>query len=92
MFSCTADIVMSAAPRCLQRLCKHWSHKFQVSYDEYTGRIDFQPASCELWASDNALRIKILTPLLAELEELQAIVADHVQRMAGEELQFTWRS
>lgn len=90
MFSCEADIVMTAPERCLLRLCKHWGHKFQVSYNERHGRIDFQPSSCELALIDDGLRVRILTPDEDELEELQDIVADHVQRMAGEDLKFSW--
>ncbi len=34
-----ADVVTAHASRYLQQLCKHWSHKFSVSFDERQGKV-----------------------------------------------------
>lgn len=92
MFTSQADIVMSAPERCMLRLCKHWSQKFQVRYDETSAHIPFDPAVCELLVIESGLRATLQTPDREELVELQRVVADHLQRMAGEPLQADWHS
>lgn len=91
MFTCHADIAMTAPSRCLTRLCRHWNHKFQVRFDKTSAHIPFDPAVCDLLVIDGALRATLQSPDRDELIELQAVVVDHLQRMAGEPLQVEWR-
>lgn len=92
MFTSQAEIAMNAPERCMMRLCKHWSHKFQVRYDETSAHIPFDPAVCELLVIAGGLRATLQTPDREELAELQDVVADHLQRMAGEPLQVDWHA
>nr|WP_312841707.1 DUF2218 domain-containing protein [Sinorhizobium psoraleae] len=41
MASSTATVATQGASRYLQQLCKHWSHRFPVTFDPNEGEIDF---------------------------------------------------
>ncbi len=71
---------------CLAKLCRHWSHRFSVSFDDVRGEIDFIPARCILWVDGATLRVRLETPQMGELEELEPIVAEHLQRMLRDEI------
>lgn len=90
MFTCHAEIPMTAPGRCMTRLCRHWSHKFAVRFDETSAHIPFDPAVCELLVIEGGLRATLQSPDHAELIELQAVVVDHLQRMAGETFEVEW--
>lgn len=80
------------ASRYITRLCKHWGHKFAVDFDAQRGHIDFNGPTCELLATETALHIAVTAPA-ADLEKLQAVVVEHLQRFAprNETLLFaTW--
>lgn len=85
MYLSRAQVDSNAPVRCLTRLCKHWGHKFQVKFDSQRGEIFFDPATCFLEVNDNQLWVRLETPDTEELSELEEVVADHLQRMAGEE-------
>lgn len=91
MFQTRTTLKTPTASRYITRLCKHWRHKFPVDFDTQRGHIDFGDASCYLQAGDAVLHISVVAPE-AELDELEAVVAEHIQRFAprGEELQFVW--
>lgn len=91
MFTCHADVAITDPQRCLLRLCRHWSHKFQVQHDETSAHIPFEPAVCDLNVTETGLHVSIQAPDEAELVELQGVVLDHLQRMAGEPLQADWQ-
>ncbi|KRV76346.1 DUF2218 domain-containing protein [Pseudomonas citronellolis] len=91
MFRSEADILMEAPARCLLRLCRHWSHKFQVELNETQGRIDFCPAGCELLVIEGGLRVRVQTPDEGELDQLLEVVAEHLRRMAGNDLRIDWQ-
>lgn len=87
-----ATVTTEHAVRCVTRLCRHWSHKFQVSFDETRGEIFFDPARCTLTVVEGGLEVLIEAPDTATLEQLEPVVADHMQRMvAGETLQISWQ-
>lgn len=90
MFNCEAVITMGAPQRCLLRLCKHWSHKFQVNFDERQGNIDFGDSGCELQVTEGGLRARLWVADRAELQGLQEVVTEHLQRMVTEPLQVDW--
>lgn len=92
MNSCEAKISLNAAQRCLQRLCKHWSHKFQVRFDDREGHIEFGNSRCELQVIDSGLLVCLSVDDPKEMTELQAVVAEHLERMAGEPLQVDWHA
>jgi len=80
------------ASRYLQQLCKHWAHKFEVSFDATQGRILLtEDREIALTATPTALGIRLSAPAEA-MAHLQHIVDSHVVRFAfREELRFDWQ-
>lgn len=80
------------ASRYLQQLCKHWSHRFDVEFNEATGKVPFSPeASLGLAASATSLIMTLSVEKSEDLERMQAVVADHLKRFAfREELDVAW--
>lgn len=87
-----ANLSTTDATRYIRRLCKHWSHKFTVSYDDQQGKIDFGSSNCQLFATTIHLTIQV-TALQNDLENLQKVVIDHLQRFtaADENLDLEWQ-
>jgi hypothetical protein len=80
------------ASRYLQQLCKHWSHKFAVEFNEETGKVPFNPESNVMFEADaNYLRMVLHVTDAANLERMQNVVAEHLKRFAfREELEVVW--
>ncbi|HCJ27991.1 MAG TPA: DUF2218 domain-containing protein [Pseudomonas sp.] len=92
MLSSTVQIETTNPSRLIRRLCKHWSHKFDVSFDDQQGHIAFGGASCLLTAGEGNLTAKIQTEDEAQLEKMETVVADHLQRMSTDEtFSFVWQ-
>ena len=72
------------ASRIMRRLCKHWSHKYPVQVDDTNGVIELPNVRCTLQASADRLDIT-LEGAEAVPERLKGVVAEHLQRMAGDE-------
>ncbi|NBA96548.1 DUF2218 domain-containing protein [Pseudomonas sp. R5(2019)] len=85
MFTSHSIIATDNAQRCLNRLCRHWAHKFAVELESDTGHIFFDPAQCWLSKVEGGLQVRLQTPHEAELNELEEVVAEHLQRMSAEE-------
>ena len=85
----TATITTAEPARIILRLCKHWGHKFTVSYDDAQGRIEFPEALCLMTAGDGQLTFRIEAPPQADIAQLEQVVADHAQRMARDET-YVW--
>ncbi len=87
-----ATVTTEQGQRCLIRLCRHWSHKFQVSFDEQRGEIVFDPARLVLTRFEGGLTAVIEAPDTDTLDHLEPVVADHMQRMVADEtLQIDWQ-
>ena len=80
------------ASRYLQQLCKHWSHRFEVEFNETAGKVPFSPeTSLGLAANSSSLIMTLNVEKLEDLERMQAVVADHLKRFAfREELDVVW--
>jgi hypothetical protein len=80
------------ASRYLQQLCKHWSHRFPVDFNEKTGTVPFSPDSAVDFAageSELSMTLRVADP--EALERMQGVVADHLKRFAfREELDIVW--
>ncbi|WP_182084723.1 DUF2218 domain-containing protein [Aureimonas sp. ME7] len=86
-----ARVVTQSASRYLQQLCKHWAHKFEVEFDPHHGTIALPAGRTTLDATDDALRVAISCEDAADLDRIEAVVADHIKRFAfREELEFAW--
>ncbi|HEX2909403.1 MAG TPA: DUF2218 domain-containing protein [Chloroflexia bacterium] len=85
--------VASEKPASLMRkLCKHWSHKLEVQYDEVRGEVNFGTGSCELDASQSGvLAIRVNAPDPETAGRLREVVERHLERFAVHEtLTFQW--
>lgn len=80
------------ASRYLQQLCKHWSHRFEVEFNEAEGKVPFSPdSSLGLTANPTSLVLTLRVDKSEDLERMQAVVADHLKRFAfREELDMAW--
>jgi uncharacterized protein len=74
------------ASRYLTQLCKHWSHKFEVTFTPEHGVIPFNSGSvCTLDASQDALHLKLQTGDADKQMRMQGVVIDHLKRFAHRE-------
>jgi hypothetical protein len=86
-----ADVATPFASKYLVQLSKHWSHKFAVEWDQAHSHIPFAHAECWLTAEEGHLIAEIEAPS-ADLDHLQSVVAEHLNRFAHKEgeLAFAW--
>ncbi|MDL2399790.1 DUF2218 domain-containing protein [Rhizobium mayense] len=80
------------ASRYLQQLCKHWSHRLTVEFNEVAGKVPFSPESSVEFAADaSTLLMTLHVENPQDLERMQNVVADHLKRFAfREELVVIW--
>lgn len=92
MASSTATVATQSASRYLQQLCKHWGHRFVVTFDPTNGEIDFGGRqSVGLSATEALLVVTVRDADEAGLPKLEQVVADHLKRFAFREtLEFDW--
>ena len=81
-----ADVTTPNASKYLRRLCKHWSHRFQVKYDDTHGAIDFGGDSrVEMTANAEHLLVRVFLAPEDNMAEMEDVVADHLKRVANDE-------
>ncbi len=92
MSTSVSSVKTEHSSRYLQQLCKHWSHRFTVEFDEKHGKVPFSADSQVIFdASDTALHMRLDVADAGDLERMQAVVADHLTRFAfREELDVVW--
>ena len=73
------------ARRYLTQLCKHWSHRFEVRFDEATGEIGLPAGPCRLTAEPDRLEITLEAGDAEQLDRMEQVVAEHLQRFAFRE-------
>lgn len=89
----TADVPTDKASRYLQQLCKHWTHKLTVDFNENQGTVTFPVATLVLNASPDTLKLS-LTPTAGEdIAPLKEVVEKHLDRFAFREgeLVYNWQ-
>jgi len=85
------DVATERASRYLQQLCKHWSHRLDVTFDATQGVVRFDGASCHLRAEADRLHLTLESDDPALATTLCGVVADHLKRFAfREDLSFDW--
>lgn len=89
-----AVVPTASASRYLQQLCKHWAHKFDVTFDAAKGHVPLPLGTVDLTASEADLTVTCTVPEGGDLERLQQVVADHLNRFAFREgeLRFDWQA
>ncbi|MCQ4316027.1 DUF2218 domain-containing protein [Stutzerimonas zhaodongensis] len=91
MFESHTHVVTANAERLTKRLSNHWRHKFPVETDSKGAEIKLPIGVCGLQSVDGGLGVRVQAAEEDQLERLQTVVADHLQRMAGDEaLTFAW--
>lgn len=82
----------SAASKYLQQLCKHWSHKAQVTFDDTRGSVSFPDGNrVTLSASDTSLTVTAATRARGDLARWQQVIEAHLARFAfREEFRIDW--
>lgn len=73
------------AGRIIRRLCKHWSHKYTVRFDDSSGEIQLTDVLVTLRAAPDRVLVSIENPQGEVPARLPGVVAEHMQRMASEE-------
>lgn len=79
--------------RTVNRLAKHWTHRFTVTQRDGYADVEFDPDThCVMGATDSAMSIILTAKGAMSLEEMKPAVEEHLQRMAGKEevMQFQW--
>lgn len=91
MLVSTAEVATDNPQRLIRRLCKHWGHKFPVSFDEQQGDIQLGLGHCLLTAMEGELHVRLQAAQDEQIQRLQTVVVDHLQRMAAAPLpEFVW--
>ncbi len=89
----TATVPTASASRYLQQLAKHWSHRFEVSFDATRASIPLPLGLVELTADDAALYVRCNHNDAESIDKMRSVVADHLNRFAFREgeLVFDWQ-
>lgn len=87
-----AKISTDHATSYLRQLCRHWAHKFPVTFDDSEGRIELPSGVCLMQASSQTLSVQLELPDTGDEAHLQRVVAEHLQRFGFREtLVFDWQ-
>ena len=89
-----ATVPTASASRYLQQLCKHWSHKMDVSFTPEAGEIAFpNGVRASLKAGADALDVRLDVPDDQDADRMATVMAEHLDRFAFREapLPFDWR-
>ena len=92
MSTATAHVPTANASRYLQQLCKHWSHKLEVAFDERAGTVRFQDAVVSMSASEQGLSVTVEATNEEIRDRIEGVVQSHLDRFAFREapLPFQW--
>jgi len=85
----TAEVLGPA--KLMNRLAKHWAHKFEVELGEEQAVIPFPAGRCVLRVDGALLRATVEADDAEVLAKLETVVADHLVRMAKEPLEIDWQ-
>jgi uncharacterized protein len=92
--SIIANVPTVSGSRYLQQLCKHWAHKLPVSFTPEAGEVTFPSgAVAQMVAHPEHLEVRIEMPSADMAENMQGVVARHLDRFAFREapLNFDWK-
>jgi len=86
-----AEVPTAHAVSYLRQLCRHWSHKFTVEFDDTHGKIHLPKGIVTLMSSPDALSVYLEVSEPADQERMEEVVAEHLQRFGFKEtLEFRW--
>ncbi len=81
----TAIAETHQAQRFLNRLCKHFSHKVDVKWENHLGFIKFSMGVCYLEARDTNLHFRCEANNKTDLSEIIDTIDSHFKRFSGDE-------
>ena len=87
-----ARVATEKAARYMIQLAKHWSHKFEVRYDDTSAYFPLPLGTCRMSAHRDGLDITVEAADLEALSALEDVVARHLDRFAFREgeLKYGW--
>lgn len=85
MITSTARYPTSHASKYLQQLCKHFSHKVEVDYDETKGRVALLAGPAEFTADAEALTVQIVAETAKAVIESRFVIDVHLVTFAHRE-------
>lgn len=76
----------------VQQLCKHWSHKLDVTLDGDTGVVRFPSAVATMAGGTDAIRIELTADDAETVEQMKGVIERHLDRFAFREvpLDYQW--
>lgn len=81
-----ASVALANPSVQLKKLCRHFSHKIEASFDDYRGELAFPYGQATLVADDEALHMHGEGGDADALDRLEAVLANHLTRFAAREL------
>lgn len=91
METSSALVTTQKASRYLVQLCKHFGHKVPAEWSETDGVVRFEPGTCRMAATGEALTLSCESATPDALAVVQDVVASHLVRFAWkEELTVSW--
>lgn len=92
MMQSIASVSTPHAGRYMTQLCKHWSHKFEVVFDETSAAIPLPMGPCHLTVGPGTLGIVLEAADEESLLKMEEVVANHINRFAHREgeLAYDW--
>ncbi|WP_192036196.1 DUF2218 domain-containing protein [Halomonas sp. YLGW01] len=85
MFATHARVATENPSTQLKKLCRHFAHKLEVSFDDTQGEIRFPFGLTRLEIRDQTLVLTGQADDEARLEQLKKVTADHLLRFAHKE-------
>jgi hypothetical protein len=90
-YATRAVIKAAYGSRYLQQLCKHWSHKFETTFDLYEGRVILTIGDVNLSARPDQLVVQLSARTAQDLQTLREVLISHIDRFAFREtLRYDW--
>ncbi|WP_293745290.1 DUF2218 domain-containing protein [uncultured Acinetobacter sp.] len=86
----TTQITTDEAKRISKRLLNHWKHKFEVAETEAYSKIFMPTATVTLTSREQSLDVMIENQQ-DDIEHLEQVVIDHLNRMAQQEFIVEWQ-
>ena len=81
----TAKFETAKGSKYLQQLCKHFSHKLDVSFTKTSGKIALPTGPAALEANSNFLRITVEADDIETLKRAKNIIDKHLIKFAFRE-------
>lgn len=80
-----SEVSTPSASTNMKKLCRHFSHKIEVSFDDEHGEITFPFGRGLLDATDGQLRMTAEAADLESLARTEQVLADHLVRFGSRE-------